>query len=436
LRVERAGPTSSQLLRPLKIRGFRVLFAAASVSNIGTLLAAVALTIDVKARTDPHAGPWVAGVLIVEFLPTIVIGLTLGPLLDRLSRRGLMVGADVVRAGVFAALPFVSSPSAIIALAAVAGVANGFFRPALYAGLPNLVPEEELPRANALIRAVENVSWALGPPLGGIVTAVWGPSAAYGINAVSFLVSALLLAQIPARLLQSATAISRGHWHDVGDGLRAVRKSRALVAVLITWSLAMVGFGVVNVGEIFLAKNTFGSGNFGYGVLYGTVGIGLVVGTLASAGILERFQISVVYGLSLALMGLAFFLAAISPNIWVAAAIAAIGGIGNGVAVGCNLLLVQRGAPDEVRGRALTVVMGANYVVLGLSMAVAGPLLDAVGARWAWGGAGIVVIVAGLLGTVLTAGIDVRASAPSPGSRPGPPPQAPVDSAPIVSLQP
>jgi MFS family permease len=135
-------------------------------------------------------------------------------------------------------------------------------------------------------------------------------------------------------------------------------------------------------------------------------------------------------------MGLAFFLAAISPNIWVAAAIAAIGGIGNGVAVGCNLLLVQRGAPDEVRGRALTVVMGANYVVLGLSMAVAGPLLDAVGARWAWGGAGIVVIVAGLLGTVLTAGIDVRASAPSPGSRPGPPPQAPVDSAPIVSLQP
>jgi MFS family permease len=213
-----------------------------------------------------------------------------------------------------------------------------------------------------------------------------------------------------------------------------VRRSRALVAVLVTWSIAMAGFGVVNVGEIFLAKNTFGSGNFGYGVLYGTVGAGLVVGTLASSVILERFQISIVYGLSLALMGLAFFLAAVSPNIWVAAAIAAIGGVGNGVAVGCNLLLVQRGAPDALRGRALTVVMGANYVVLGLSMAVAGPLIDAVGARWAWGGAGVIVVVAGLLGTILTAGIDVRAGARSAGSRADPPPSAPVESAPVASV--
>ncbi len=401
---------SPQLTRPLRGRGFKVVFAAAAVSNIGTLLAAVALTIDIKARTDPNSGAWVAGVLIVEFLPAIVIGLALGPLLDRLSRRGLMVGADLARAGVFAALPFVSSPSAIIGLAAVAGVANGFFRPALYAGLPNLVSDEDLPRANSLLRAVENVSWALGPPLGGIVTAAWGPSAAYGINAVSFLVSAVLLAQIPARLLQSTAAITRGHWHDVGDGLRTVRRSRALVAVLVTWSIAMAGFGVVNVGEIFLAKNTFGTGNFGYGVLYGAIGLGLIVGTLASSAILERFPISAVYGLSLALMGLAFFLAAVSPNVWVAAAVAAVGGIGNGVAVGCNLLLVQRGAPDELRGRVLTVVMGANYLVLGLAMAAAGPLLDAVGARWAWGGAGVIVIVAGLAGTILTAGIDVRAS--------------------------
>ena len=67
--------------------------------------------------------------LVVAWLPTLVVGLVFGPLLDRLERRKLMVGADVVRAAVFFALPFTASPAAIVVLAAVAGVASGFFRP-------------------------------------------------------------------------------------------------------------------------------------------------------------------------------------------------------------------------------------------------------------------------------------------------------------------
>jgi len=88
-------------LSPLRLQGFRYLFVATLGSSLGTLLAAIALAIDVKDRTD--SGPWVGAVLVVEFLPTIVVGLALGPLLDRLERRRLMVVADLVRAGVFAA---------------------------------------------------------------------------------------------------------------------------------------------------------------------------------------------------------------------------------------------------------------------------------------------------------------------------------------------
>ena len=61
--------------------------------------------------------------------------------------------------------------------------------------------------------------------------------------------------------------------------------------------------------------------------------------------------------------------------------------LGNGAAVVCNALLVQRGAPDELRGRAFTVIMCSNYALLGLGMVVAGALTDAFGARWVWGGA-------------------------------------------------
>ena len=109
---------------------------------MGTLLAAIALAIDIKDRTN--SGLWVGGVLVAAWLPTLVVGLTLGPLIDRLERRKLMVAADLIRAGVFCALPFTARPATIVVLAVVAGLASGFFRPAVFAGVPNLVPADEL----------------------------------------------------------------------------------------------------------------------------------------------------------------------------------------------------------------------------------------------------------------------------------------------------
>src|SRR3954453_21315941 len=103
------------------------------------MITAVALAIDVQERTN--SGPWVAAVVVVEFLPTVLVGLLLGPLLDRLERRSLMIAADAVRIGVFAALPFAPSAGVVVALAAVAGLATGFFRPAVYAWNPHIAPE-------------------------------------------------------------------------------------------------------------------------------------------------------------------------------------------------------------------------------------------------------------------------------------------------------
>ena len=165
--------------------GFRLLFFATLGSSLGTLLATVALVVDVKDRTN--SGSWVSALMIVEFLPAVAVGLFLGPLLDRLSRRGLMVVSDLVRAGVFFTLPFAHTAGQIVALAGVAGIATGFFRPAVYAGLPNLVDEEQLANANSLIQTSENVSWTVAPIIGGALVAAAGPDVAYWINGVSFL---------------------------------------------------------------------------------------------------------------------------------------------------------------------------------------------------------------------------------------------------------
>src|SRR2546430_7867567 len=217
-----------------------------------------------------------------------------------------MIAADLLRAAVFAALPFATSAGEIVALALVAGLATGFFRPAVYAGIPNLVPEEQLGAANALVQTVENISWAAGPVLGGLLTAAAGPHAAYWINAVSFLVSAILVSRIPARLLQSATALTRGHWTDIKDGVQTVFRANALLAVLIGWGIASLGVGSVSVSEVFMAKNTLHAGDFGYGLLYGGIGTGLVVGSFWSSMVVARLGTARAYGASLALMAVGF----------------------------------------------------------------------------------------------------------------------------------
>ena len=79
--------------------GFRLLFLATMGSSLGTLLATVALVVDVKDRTN--SGPWVGALMFVEFLPAVAVGLFFGPFLDRLPRRGVMIVSDLVRFGVF-----------------------------------------------------------------------------------------------------------------------------------------------------------------------------------------------------------------------------------------------------------------------------------------------------------------------------------------------
>ena len=392
--------TFTSQLEPLRLPAFRKLFLATLGSSVGTLMAAVALTLDVQERTkhSPHTGLWVGAVLVVEFLPTVVVGLFLGPLLDRLQRRALMITADAIRVGVFVALPFAPSAGAVVGLALVAGLATGFFRPAVYAGVPNLVDEELLPKANGLLQTVENLSWMLGPLLG----AVAGPTIAYAVNAASFVVSIALVVGIPAKLLQSERALTRGYWRDLADGFVVTLRSRSMVAVVVAWGIASFGLGAANVSQIFLAKHTFSSGRLGYGFLSAAIGAGLVLGAFFSSQLLERLGVAVSYGAGLTVMGLGLVAAAVSPNVWVAGACCVVLGVGNGTAVGCNALLVQRGTFDVMRGRALTFVMSSTYLAVAIGEFAGGSFVHTGGAadvpRWEWGIAGVALGVAALAG--------------------------------------
>jgi len=379
--------------------GFRLLFLATLGSLLGTWLATIALTVDVYDRTQ--SGSWVSALLIAVFLPTVLVGVAVGPLLDRLSRRKLMIASDLLRAGIFVALPFVDRPIWIVALAGISGLGNAVYRPAVNAGLPNLLEEDQLEKGNALFMTVENMAWAAGPLIGGVIVATSGTHAAYWINAVSFVFSALLLRMIAADRLQSEASLSRGHWRDLADGLALARRSPAVQTVIASWSVAMLGVACINVGEVVIAKSSFNAGDFGFGLLFGASGVGLAIGSFAGGMLAERRAIGTLYGPAIVLAGIGYGIAAVAPNVWLAAPAVVVAGTGNGAAALYNVLLIQRGVPDTHRGRAFTIAMSVTYAILGPAMAAAGPVTSALGGRWIWGiGAGFSVL-SGLVAIML-----------------------------------
>jgi MFS family permease len=396
---------------------FRLLFLASAGSAFGTYLAAVALTLHVFALTD--SGTWVAALLVADFLPIVVIGLALGPLLDRLQRRRLIIGADLTRAAVFCALPFVSTPAAIVALAAISGIATGFFRPAVYAGVPNLVEgDDDLTEANSLLIGVENLAWVIGPVVAGALVAGFGPDPAYWINAATFAFSALLVARIPARRLQSEESLSRGHWRDVREGLSLVVRAPQLRAVLLVWNVVIIGNAAVNVAEVVFVQESLGAGSTGFGILVAASGVGLTLGSFATPFVMGSLGLRRLYVFAVALMGVGWGAAAMAPALWVAVPLVIVATIGNGMAIVCNQVLIQRGSPDRLRGRAIAVLMSSTYATMAIAMGVAGVLVNALGGRAVWALAGVVYLIGALVALALTRRLPV-----STFERPAPEPE-------------
>ena len=392
-------PIRRQLVLLRRSGSFRLLFVATLGSGLGTWMATIALTADLTARTQSPW--WVSLLFIVTFLPSVVVGLVAGPLVDRLSRKRLIVSADLIRLGVFVALVFVHSPAAIVLLAAVAGTANSFFRPAVLAGVPNLVEEDELAHGTSLLQATDWAAAAIGPVLGGTIVSVASADVVYWINAATFLFSALLIMRIPAGLLQSEQAITRGHWRDLADGLGAFRHSPPLLTALVAFGLAMIAAGLNNVAEIFLAERSLHRGAFGYGLLWTATGIGLVVGSLVSGAIAERRQLHVAYPLVFIPWAAGLLGAALAPDIWLAALAMVLAGFGNGLTFPMTVLIVQRNTSDRLRGRAFTVIISVHNAVLGLAMVAAGALVESVGPRWTYALASALIALGGLTAFVL-----------------------------------
>lgn len=369
----------------------RRFLAAHAQSSLGTGAAYVGLVLLAYER---FRSPWaITLILLADFLPATLLGPLAGAAADRWSRRACAVAADTLRAGCFAALTFVDSFAATLALALVAGAGTALFKPAALAALPGMVGRERLPAATSLFSAISDAGNTLGPALAAVALLVVSPSALMLANGLTFAVSAAVLARTdfgaaaprgrrPAGRRASLLAEAR-------EGVAATRRTPAVRTLLLGSAATVLCVGAVNVGELLLAKSSFHAGGAGYSALVTASGLGIVAGSLLAGGRCSPADMKRWYLAGLLSMGLSIAGAGAAPVFWLAVAAFLASGLANGAAMVSDSLLIQTTVDDSVLGRVLGVrnslVAGAftvSFVCGGTVASLLGPraLLIAAGA--------------------------------------------------------
>ena len=413
------------------------LFVGEFISGIGDWLYLVALLVIVYNESQD---PLLLGIVgAARIIPYVLLSVPAGIIVDRFDRRLVLLVTDVARGLIMVALTIIVANDgpllAVVGLAIFATCFSCFFRPAIGAYLPSLVRDErELGPANSLFATLGELSFIVGPALAGIIIAAADLTLAFAINAVTFAVVAITLATLPPGLpgkpsggvnpslstddlepvaanAAPASAASEGAGpaaidvaaaaepkvHELSARSRIMAIRRPLIGMLALDTTAGFLFGGLSVLTVIIAVDQLNAGEAGTGYLNAAVGVGGVLGAIASGAILARKS------LAPAMLGGAFILAggfvilglstSLPPALFAMAIIAA----GSLVADVVSTTVFQRIVPDELRGRVLggmQSIMTGTYALGSLLLPV---LVTVVGPQLMLPIGGAIIMVAALI---------------------------------------
>jgi len=412
----------SALLGPLAIRQFRLLWLAATTSALGSAFVPVAMAFAVLRSGGSATSLGI--VLLVGTVAGLATYQVAGVWADRLSRRNLMLAADLVRLAVEAAIAalLLTGHARIWQLAlasAVVAIGTAFEGPASTSLVPEVVPTDKLQQANSLLSMSVSGSSVLGPAVSGIMVAAVGPGWAFALDAASFAGSAaFLLAMAPAGRPQAE------HQHflaDLAAGWREVASRSWAWSTLIGNAVSNMAFAVFEVLGPVLALRRLG-GATGWGVVSSGMTAGALLAGLVTMWYRARRPVSFGMATSVLLAAPVLALAARLPLAVVTAG--AVVGVCGGMILNNNWdTAIQQLVPNELLARFRSYDYLLAFVAMPVGYAVAGPLQSAFGADRVLLGAGAAIAVANFVPAVLPA---VRAvvrhedgtiTGPAPGRR-------------------
>lgn len=351
----------------------------------------------------------------------LAFGLTAGVYADRWDRQYAMIGADLGRAAGVATLAVAGGLGSIslvhLALvAALLGVLDSLFAPALQASLPALVPERgSLQRANAFLNVNHRLARVLGPGLTGVLLAFLPIEQFFAIDAATFLASALSILAIGRGVAWKPTRTDSrppSAWGEIRGTFREVRGHPVLA-----WGIALIG--VWNVGSAaamilglpLFAKDVLNAGPAAYGALIAAYGVGNVASNLAIAARPPRNLERTLF-LGGAIFGVGMLGVAAAPSLFAALAIIPLAAIGGPMADLVVLLIIQTHFPPDRIGKLYSVRILVSHASRGVGLIAAAPLFGLVSVR-----AGIAVGAGLVLAMSMVALLRFVGSGERPGSR-------------------
>ena len=393
--------TGVRLLKPLRHRDFALLVGGSAVSLFGDGFFYLALTWQVYAISNVPTALSLVGVAWT--LPSVLFVLVGGAFSDRLDRRRLMISSDLIRGAALAAMAGLSASGVIqlwhiAGLIALVGLGDAFFNPASTAILPDLVPAEDIPAANALAGTYRPLMVRLvGPAVAGLVVAAAGPAPAFAIDALSFLGSALAIGAIRTRppVRDTSRVGLRDTLRQVADGLRFTRSMPWIWATLVSAMFSLLVFmGPVEVLLPYLIKNRLGLGPESFGAIFAIGGVGSIAMSLAIGALgLPRRRVTWMYlawtvGIALpALFG-------VMTSLWQAMAVSFVMQAGFQLGQVIWTTMLQQLVPRDLLGRVSSLDWLLSTALVPVSFALTGPVSGLLGPE-------TTIIVASLVGAAL-----------------------------------
>lgn len=370
--------------RALRHRDYALLWSGQTVSVLGDGIYTVAIALE-ALRISDHATT-LAYVEAARIVPNALLLLFAGALVDRLPRRLVVLGADLVRSGAVAALAALAATRSLdvielVALSAVVGVGDAFFYPAYRAIMPELLPPELLTQGNAFNSASQTVGVSfVGPALGGVLVALGGTATAFALDAGTFLVSGLclvLMSRVPAPAPSGRSMV-----HDARAGIRWTMRQRWLWFGILAAGVAnFAAFSPMAVLIPLLVRDVLHQGPAAYGATFAAMGVGGLLAAAVAGRLGSPTRRMTVIWAAWAVSSLALVGVGVAPDVFVVAACGAAAFFG--LTYG-NLLwgaLMQVAVPADMLGRVSSVDWLFSICLSPLGLLVAGVLASSIGVR-------------------------------------------------------
>jgi MFS family permease len=391
-----------RVLEPLRHRDFRLLWAGQTISALGTAVHAVAIPWQVLLLTGSAVQLGI--VVAISSFSLLVFVLIGGVLVDRVSRRTVILASDLISGVVVALLATLSATGLLriehlYVFAFVLGASFAFMLPAMQAILPELVPQAILVQGNVLRGFQRQLGRVVGPALGGVVVGVFGPAPAFAIDSFTFLVSFGLL--LGMRATPPMDAERRSFVAEILEGLRFTFSLTWLWVTIFGFALIVAAFFAPWIVALpILVRDVLGGDAAMFGAINSALAIGEVIGGVTVAQMrvgragVAMYLYTAAEGVAMVAIGLFTSVA----TLFLAAAIIGVTFVGFGVLWETAL---QRHVPRELLGRVSSVDLFGALLLGPVAPIVGGVLVATVGPQplFLWGG--VFVVAFGLAGLLL-----------------------------------